>query len=233
MCTRTTVPPLVGAHLHEVAELVDEPQAAAAERVRPRSEAAGERVADATVVAHLAQGPCGPRPQPQRCRARSACRSVVRRELVDREHEVPRRDRRRARRSRARRRRSRAPRRASSRPKARTAGRWVGRQRACPRTRRPACGRGGGARSSPALGDVRVGVARLLDDVRASSPRASYGHSRSKPRGLRANARLSSASWRWHSTSSSRLRPGQAGSPIPRSGRPRRRARRRRSATRG
>ena len=43
----------------------------------------------------------------------------------------------------------------------------------------------------------------------------SYGHS-NESGASSANARLSSASCRWHSTSSASLRPGQIGSPIPR-----------------
>src|SRR2546423_10724909 len=51
------------------------------------------------------------------------------------------------------------------------------------------------------------------------SAAVSYGH-RSRKAGATANARLSSDSWRWHSTSSAGVRSAQIGSPIPRTGRP-------------
>src|SRR4051812_50043016 len=51
----------------------------------------------------------------------------------------------------------------------------------------------------------------------AGSASVSYGHTSQKP-GVSANARFSSASWRWHSTLSAGPRSGEIGSPLARRG---------------
>src|SRR6478735_1373861 len=75
------------ADLHQVAELVRDPEAAAARVVGRRGAAAGERILEAAAVAQLADDAGAVAPEPQRDRP-VAVLQAVRRDLVDREHEL-------------------------------------------------------------------------------------------------------------------------------------------------
>ena len=88
MCRRTTVPVAKRADLHEVAELVRQPQPVSTELARHRAFAAGERHVEGAAVAHLADqrsaGSSHTRSTPPPCGVAQA----VRRDLVHRQQEV-------------------------------------------------------------------------------------------------------------------------------------------------
>ena len=68
--------------------------------------------------------------------------------------------------------------------------------------------------ASPHAHERGDGSRRASSITHASSVAVSYGQ-RSQKEGS-AKAKFNNASWRWHSASSAGLRPGQTGSPIPR-----------------